>query len=724
MNATLKAWAFGVAGAVFLFGVGLFATNALATISSVTLSDPNGGEEWRGTQTIIWSTDGEVGDTVDIIYSTDGFGSTKLVASEIPHENGSFDWDTTTLKVEAIETDSSTVQVRVQSHLNPIIRDTSDADFTVDNTAPITSFAIDPVEPDETGWYNDETGAPEVTLTCEDPEVNGASSACSGIFYSWENEAGLTFEESELDAFTLYGAPITPPSDGEWVLYYYSEDNAVDNEENHNRENVNESDPILVDTVAPLVSSYTLEGLEADAFFNPDEGQEVDIFLEADEEVTWTSVRVRRVDGFSDRRTFLPGTFGDTETVNWDGNLSGGSPPVDGEYEITFNIKDVAGNQTDTLTGDVGPALEPYTIFVDTEAPEISDFTAPEADAVYRDDVGVPLTFDLETDASELTCTYTVGDNDPVEVACESGESVDTTVTDGFEDGRNDVTITITDAAGNSVSEGPISVVFDNDDTLTVSEEGGVVGEADFDTIQEAFSKATIGDTIFVYDGSYSLDSTTLTLNKSITITGESEAGVEIDGSGIDGYGISVSADNVVLEAFTLLGPAAGDASGNYGIKASHISNFTMIDVTVRGSLRSEIDLNTVDIGLLDGVTADGVGTGGVGIALSHSDSIVLRDVTTLGNDWGGVGLFDTVDGATTDITFEGTNSFGEVNGVYIDAEFGFGVSSITLPGFDFGVRNDTAGTNFTFLQETEADAVAFALAFGPIVADSYIQTL
>ncbi|HMN86481.1 MAG TPA: hypothetical protein PKA74_10895, partial [Bauldia sp.] len=121
----------------------------------------------------------------------------------------------------------------------------------------------------------------------------------------------------------------------------------------------------------------------------------------------------------------------------------------------------------------------------------------------------------------------------------------------------------------------------------------------DFTSIQAAINAASNGDVIQILDGTYVLPST-LNLEKDITLQGQSEAGVILDASAIDGYGIYLTGNGATLSTFTLLGPAGGAPGGNYGIKAqpavgeTEVNNLTLEHLTVTGSLRSEIDLNGV----------------------------------------------------------------------------------------------------------------------------------
>jgi hypothetical protein len=261
----------------------------------------------------------------------------------------------------------------------------------------------------------------------------------------------------------------------------------------------------------------------------------------------------------------------------------------------------------------------------------------------------------------------------------------------------------------------------------TIYVDASAVGTGDGSSLEDAFltipdaitDAANTGDVINVADGEYIL-SGTLDISKSVTLSGTSQGGTIIDASAVNGYGIAPNnADGIVLENFTLAGPTA-NSIGKYGIKAYDLTNFTVRNVTVHGSGRSEVDLNRVTgTSLLENVTANGEDTAGVGIALSNSDGVTLRNITTLGNTWGGVGLYDYSTGPTSNIVFDGSTSIGESTSIYIDAEYGFGVSNITLPpGYGWAVRNtvfrESEGVgrsdDFTLFQSSKDNAVAAAL--------------
>lgn len=268
----------------------------------------------------------------------------------------------------------------------------------------------------------------------------------------------------------------------------------------------------------------------------------------------------------------------------------------------------------------------------------------------------------------------------------------------------------------------------------------------DYATIQEAIDAANSGDIIQVANGTYTLTST-LNVNEQVSIVGESESGVIIDATAIDGYGILVTADGASLSDLTLHGPQGGSPSGNYGIKIQPdsgdpndtIQNISLAHITVIGSSLSEIDLNGVVGATLTDITADGNGTGGVGIAITDSANITLTDITTADNAWGSVALYPTntyYNQTLTNIVFAGTYSHNEPIGIYAeDVSNTTDLGTVTFPPSYtndgdgvWKVTNDayrgTGSGNFTFFFANETDAKAFALALqddgaGPITENT-----
>lgn len=246
-------------------------------------------------------------------------------------------------------------------------------------------------------------------------------------------------------------------------------------------------------------------------------------------------------------------------------------------------------------------------------------------------------------------------------------------------------------------------------------------------TIQAGVDAVASGGTVDIRDGTYSLTNT-LTLEKSISLLGQSQAGTIIDSSGQNSYGIRVKADAVTLSGFTLLGSSANTGNSNYGIKVEantgdangRNDNIRIRNVTVSGSRKNGIDLNATLGALIDGVTVSGV-TAGNGIAVSDSAGLTVRNTRTSGNAWGGLALYQTNNlsggGSTqqlTNITVEASNSFAESNGLYLqDSSTLLDPGTLNIQGFDYAVRNTghrSDGNQFVFFRTTLADATSYAL--------------
>lgn len=232
-----------------------------------------------------------------------------------------------------------------------------------------------------------------------------------------------------------------------------------------------------------------------------------------------------------------------------------------------------------------------------------------------------------------------------------------------------------------------------------------------FYTIQAAIDAADPTNVLFVTNGTY-VES--LNIYKSLTLEGESEAGVIIDARTFDDYGMDVYGDLItVFRNFTLLGHPTGTAA--YGLKISGDAAVTTIDhVTVIGSRRSGIDLNGLNGSSVSNVTIQNSAYG-VGLALTNCNNIAVSNVTTSGNAWGGMALYtdSTVyTQGSSGVSLSGTNSFGEVNKLYFDEAVGFPVTNFTQNTFFYTVKNsDRPNSKFFAIDLDSARAFALALA-------------
>ncbi len=306
------------------------------------------------------------------------------------------------------------------------------------------------------------------------------------------------------------------------------------------------------------------------------------------------------------------------------------------------------------------------------------------------------------------------------------GGGVDTVVfAEAFDSDNVDfIGMTITTATeGTDTVSGIERMVFD-DRTVFIVQAG--------DSIQAAIDAAAEGDLIFIAAGTHVLP-TQLNVNKGVELRGAGE-GQTILQTAATGWGIYVTADDVTLKGFSV------DAAATtlYGIKVSPdgvgpaevVTGLEIDHVTISGAGRTELDLNRVDNSTLSNLTLDGNGTAGNGLSLSASNHITVENLTTLDNLWGGVAIYPETSGpdwtdGSDDITFTGTLDLGEAQGLYIQESGSSAATNIEVEGWDevYIVKNDTfrpGAEQYTFLFETEAEALAFATAL-PTPKDSVV---
>jgi hypothetical protein len=161
-----------------------------------------------------------------------------------------------------------------------------------------------------------------------------------------------------------------------------------------------------------------------------------------------------------------------------------------------------------------------------------------------------------------------------------------------------------------------------------------------YHTIQDAITAASAGDTITVASGTYSEH---VTINKSVTIDGQTGATLSVaDGSVSNGF--TISANNVTIEGFKIVGPAstsyttyAWGSNVTRGIVVGDsVTGFTITNNTIEDT-RNDI--------LINGHNSTGSITGNVidnsksGISIQYTDgsgiTISGNSQGQYGNDWG-----------------------------------------------------------------------------------------
>ncbi|MEM0360457.1 MAG: hypothetical protein QXK06_03945 [Candidatus Diapherotrites archaeon] len=114
----------------------LIIATASATISSITVVTPNGGENWSGKKNITWTaTCSTPADDYFDIQWTSGSGWNTIVSglkcsTYCTEGSCSWEWNTTSVS------DGTNYQIKVKDMQNPGTNDISDNVFTIDNTGP------------------------------------------------------------------------------------------------------------------------------------------------------------------------------------------------------------------------------------------------------------------------------------------------------------------------------------------------------------------------------------------------------------------------------------------------------------------------------------------------------------------------------------------------------------------------------------------------------------
>jgi len=200
-----------------------------------------------------------------------------------------------------------------------------------------------------------------------------------------------------------------------------------------------------------------------------------------------------------------------------------------------------------------------------------------------------------------------------------------------------------------------------------------------FCSIQAAIDdpETLAGHTIFLGNGNYQITST-INVNKSLTITGESQAGVNINMSSIDDYGWNVTANNVTIQNLTVQGTVGGNSARTFkfgpGPNNSVISNGNLSNITVNGSSKTAFDIHGVNNIVGNNLTANNTASGN-GLSLSGVNGAVINNFSGNNNAGGDIAIY-----ASTFVNRGSSNI--QINNTGILTIYGQDVSS--------SLRNDT----------------------------------
>ena len=247
--------------------------------------------------------------------------------------------------------------------------------------------------------------------------------------------------------------------------------------------------------------------------------------------------------------------------------------------------------------------------------------------------------------------------------------------------------------------------------------------------IQTAINAATPGDIVYLHNGAYSVGSTINISKNNFTLQGESESGVILDTSSLASYSFNVGGNSweafqdITLQNFTLIGNLSG--STNYGLKITGAKSVQISHVTINNTGRSAIDFNGVNEIDINYVTLTNSARGN-GIAFTDSENILVSNISTSGNAWGGMALYSSSyfpgHVGVDSVVLSGSNSFGENTAIYADGAVG------AFSNLDFGTyvyefqSSSTLGFIQYFSSSADVPAALTALVLnGGRASDAFV---
>ncbi|MFW2373383.1 MAG: hypothetical protein ACN4GM_09715 [Gammaproteobacteria bacterium] len=244
-----------------------------------------------------------------------------------------------------------------------------------------------------------------------------------------------------------------------------------------------------------------------------------------------------------------------------------------------------------------------------------------------------------------------------------------------------------------------------------------------FSSISQAIKFATGGDTIKLAAGTYAEK---LVFEKRVSIVGSGIDITIIDASSFaeDAIKIQTVGSGSTIRDLTLVG-----TSGGYGMHISHVDNITLENIKVQNSMRTGVDLNTVETETLNNIEVTGTASG-FGLMILNSQNVTVTNIKTNANAWGGVSI-QSRGSSSNNVRLLGTFYAGEDNPLLVEQDPDkdtnyYLISNLQLPDkFEWLAYGFRDGSDYKqwFYQETEADADQFANTLAASSKFSYSNT-
>jgi hypothetical protein len=303
-----------------------------------------------------------------------------------------------------------------------------------------------------------------------------------------------------------------------------------------------------------------------------------------------------------------------------------------------------------------------------TGTPVVISSTTPSAASCVNNDGQIAVVL------AGGTASYTIAWSGPATGSATSG-NVNYTIS-GLAAGAYN--ITVTDANGSTATTATVTVGYHPVTNLTTL--------ATYATIQGAVTVATAGDVIEICNGTYN---ERVTIDKSLTLQGQSEAGVILDGTGLSGTGsgikINSNVTSVTIQKMTIQNYTGSTPNGSAGIYANGSNDgFTADHLTVKNNVSaSGIYANgPVDGFEVTNSTVSGHGPGARGIVIwnGFKQNITISNNAVSNNNCCGIELQD-----------------GSASGVTISDNIllGNGDNGISVVGLTSGAGANVISGNF-----------------------------